>query len=325
MKHSAPFERGAAVISIDTEQIWGHLDLMKESQFETRYPRAPEIHDRLLQLLAAEGIGATWTVVGALSLSGSDGALDDRFRGLPQHWTSRIPAGSEHTRPLWYARGFVRRLQRARTAQEIGMHGGISHLIWGDRRTTASMAARELRAGMQALLEIGVRPASFVFPRDLEAHLPVLRECGIRCYRGRSPILSERFGYGKTGAIVRAAEELSRLTPMVVWPEETLPGLWNLRPSMFIYSLAARRCRVVPSRLRIERTRSGLEAAVAKKGIFHLALHPENLAESKFAFAVFESMIHQICRFRDQRGVETMTMMQAIDRVSADRQRMVSA
>jgi hypothetical protein len=296
------------------------MDLMNERQFEKRYPCVREIHDRLLELLSAEGIGATWTVVGAMSLAESRGALDERMQGLPEHWTARIPAGDERTHPLWYARSFVRQLQRARTPQEIGMHGGISHLIWGDRGTSSTAAERELRAGMQALLEIGIRPRSFVFPRDLEALLAVLGECGIRCYRGRSPILSERFGYSKIGGIVRAAEELARLTPMVVWPEESKPGLWNLRPSMFIYSLGAERCRIVPARLRVDRTRIGLKAAIRRQGIFHLALHPENLAESLFAFSVFESMIHEICRFRDRHGLETLTMIQGVDRVAPCRQ-----
>ena len=58
--------RGAAVISIDTEQIWGYFDLIGEQQFEARYPDARATHHRLLELLSREGIGATWAVVGAL-------------------------------------------------------------------------------------------------------------------------------------------------------------------------------------------------------------------------------------------------------------------
>ena len=52
MNQENRFERGAAVISIDTEQIWGHLDLYNEQQFEARFPYAREIHDRLLALFS---------------------------------------------------------------------------------------------------------------------------------------------------------------------------------------------------------------------------------------------------------------------------------
>jgi hypothetical protein len=317
---SEPFERGAAVISIDTEQIWGHFDRMNETQFEERYPRARALHDSLLELLVRQGIPATWTVVGMLAMQGSKGPADERFEGLPGYWRERIPSGNEHSRPLWYARSFVRRLKRARVGQEIGMHGGISHLVWGDGRTTAAQATRELRSGMAALEELGVHPSAFVFPRDLEAHHAVLRDAGIRSFRGRAPIVSERFGYGKFGSAIRTAEELLKQVPPVVWPEETIPGLWNLRASMFLYCLGAKRSRWVAPRLRVERTILGLEAAAKERGVFHLGLHPENLAESEFAIRVFEDMIAQFARARD-RGMEILTLSEAVDRVAVSKER----
>jgi len=251
-----------------------------------------------------------------LSLPGSKGQYDARLAGLPGYWTRKIPDGNEHTKPLWYNRSFIERLRRARVPQDIGLHGGISHLVWGDSRTTPLIAARELRAGIQALNELGIRPVSFVFPRDLEAHLPVLRDGGIYAYRGRTPIISERFGYGKFSSLVRTGEELLKAVPRVLWPVETLPGLWNLPASMFIYNLGKTRSRFVAPRLRVERTQIGLTAAAAQRGVFHLGLHPENLAGSNFALSVFQQMIHQICRHRDRNGLEVLTLTGAVDRVA---------
>ena len=34
------FETGAVILSLDTEQIWGYLDQMNETQFRNRYPDA---------------------------------------------------------------------------------------------------------------------------------------------------------------------------------------------------------------------------------------------------------------------------------------------
>jgi hypothetical protein len=316
MNQENMFERGAAVISIDTEQIWGHLDLYNEQEFEARFHNTREIHDRLLALLSREGIAATWTVVGMMALPGSDGPVDARLAGLPLWWTHRVRAGNEATRPLFYARSFVERLRSNRIRQDVGMHGGISHLIWGDPRVDAAIAARELRGGMEVLQAMGIRPTSFVYPRDLDRHHAVLRSGGIRCFRGRAPIASEQFGYSKFGALVRATEEVRKLVPPPVWPVEFLPGLWNLPASMSIYCLGAARCRFVPARLRVERTKVGLQAASAQRGVFHLAMHPENLAESDFAFSVFEAMVHEICRWRDTHGVEVHTMASAVGRVA---------
>lgn len=319
MNNTSKFQRGVAVISIDTEQIWGHFDLMDEIDFQARYPDTRAVHDRLLALLCDAGVSATWTVVGLLASEGSRGKVDSRVTGLPSFWTQHIPPGTEATRPLWYARSFIRRLQRARIQQDIGIHGGLTHLIWAGTRVTKSMLARELRAGIAVLQEQGIYPESFVFPRDLEAHHAVLRDLGIRCYRGRAPICSERLRFNLAGSMVRAGEELLKLTPPVVFPREFLPGLWNLPASMFLYSLNQTRCRLIPARLRVERTKRGLEAAARCNGVFHLGLHPENLAESRFAFSTFESIIEEICRYRDAGDIEVLTMAGAIDRIASER------
>lgn len=316
MSHANFFERGAAIISIDTELIWGHLDLYSAEEFAERYANDRAIHDKLLDLLVREGIPATWTVVGMMALNGSDGPGDARLAGVPLWWTQRVKAGNEATQPLFYARTFVERLKRARVAQDIGMHGGISHLVWGDPRVDATIAARELRSGMEVLRAMGIRPASFVYPRDLDVHHALLRDAGIRCFRGRAPILSERFGYSKFGAVIRTVEELRKQVPPPVWPVEFLPGLWNLPCSMPIYNLSRERCRMVPARLRVERTTLGLRAAAEQRGIFHLNIHPENLAQSDFAFSVFEQMVHEMCRWRDQHGLEIHTMASAVNLVA---------
>src|SRR5438105_3241521 len=107
------FERGMAILSFDTEQVWGNSDNFTEAQFLERYPGAFEAHDRLLDRLCEADIAATWFLVGGLALPGSDGARDTRMAGLPAVWTSRVPAGSERTAPGWYRRSFVKRLKEA--------------------------------------------------------------------------------------------------------------------------------------------------------------------------------------------------------------------
>ncbi len=281
---------GLVTISLDTERMWGYFDLMGEPQCHKRFPGAEPMHDRLLQLLVQGGVSATWAVVGGLALDSSAGAPDERLRGLDGSWTRRIPAGDQRTAPLWYARDFIRRLRDARPVQEIGLHGGLTHLPWGAGATTAEHARWELRQGLASLAELGIEPRSFVYPRDLVAQPELLAESGFGCYRGRAPIWSERFGYSLTGSAIRAAEELAVLTPPPVWPVRVLPGLWNLPASMPLYSMAAKRNRAIPLRLRLERVRRGLEAAARRRGVFHLALHPENLAEGPDAFSVFESV-----------------------------------
>src|SRR5215471_10520905 len=96
------FPRGAVVISIDTELIWGYLDLFSEDQFRDTYPDAVGAHDKLLTYLRMAGVSATWFVVGAMALRECAGSRDPRLAGLPLYWTHRIPEGRESSGSSWF-------------------------------------------------------------------------------------------------------------------------------------------------------------------------------------------------------------------------------
>lgn len=315
------FECGAVILSLDTEQIWGYLDLMNETQFQKRYPDALGAHEKVLACLSNAGVSATWFMVGGMALRGSDGARDPRMARLPIQWTGRIPGGVEATTPLWYRQSFVERLRKANPVQEIGLHGGLTHLIWTDAHSTREVVRWELAEGVKALEQSLVRPLSFSYGREQEAHHDLLPAHGIRCYRGRNAARSFRLGPTLPGAFARLFDEMRRRAPMPVWPEETLPGLWNIPSSLFLYPIGASRTRVVGLRSRIERFSRGLAAATRLRGIFHFCLHPENLAESPSGFSLFEDILERLIQSRDRGDVEILTMSEVAARMERSRER----
>ena len=317
-------ERGAVILSLDTEQIWGYLDLMNEPQFRNRYPDALGAHERLLACLCEAGVSATWFVVGGMALGGSEGARDRRMAGLPTDWTVGIPGGTESTTPLWYRSSFVKRLREACPFQEIGLHGGLTHFIWTDPRATRDVVQWELAEGVKALEQALVRPLSFSFGREQEAYHDLLPAQGIRSYRGRTPVLAYQLGPTLPGALLRILDELRRATPPLVWPQETLPGLWNIPSSLFLYPIGLSRTRFVDLRSRVERFSRGLEAAARFRGIFHFCLHPENLAESPRGFSMFEEMLERLVRARDGGDVEILTMGVLAARMEQVREKPIS-
>src|SRR5258706_11879159 len=176
------FERGIVVISIDTEQIWGYSDLFSEAQFNQRFPDALPAHDILLNSLRAAGVSATWFVVGGLALHDSAGIRDPRMAALPPEFSARIPAAGERIAPLWYRPQFVRRLREASPAQEVGLHGGLTHFIWTDARASREIARQELAEGIKALGEASIWPRSFSFARNEERYHDLLPTSGSHCY-----------------------------------------------------------------------------------------------------------------------------------------------
>jgi hypothetical protein len=314
------FESGVVVLSLDTEQIWGYSDQLDETQFRRRYPNALEAQQKVLDCLSRAGVSATWFLVGGMALRGSDGVRDRRMAGLPVKWTGRIPAGTEATAPLWYRPSFVERLRLARPFQEIGLHGGLTHLIWTDARATREMVRWELAEGVKALQQAQARPLSFSFGREREAYHDLLPPHGLHCYRGRTVTWDFQLGPTFRGAMARLLEEARRATPPPVWPVETLPGLWNIPSSAFLYPIGGSRTRVVGLRSRIERFSRGLEAAARLRGIFHFCLHPENLTESPQGFSLFDDILERLIRSRDRGDVEILTMSEIAARMERGRE-----
>lgn len=302
------FDRGIVILSFDVEQIWGYLDLLTEAEFQRRHPDFLGAHTKLLGALAAANISATWFVVGGLALGGSQGERDPRMAGLPYKWTSRVPAGTETTAPLWYRHSFIQTLRKMRPPQEIGLHGGLTHLIWTDPLATRETVAWELAQGVKALNEASVTPLSFSFGREREAFFDLLPKQGFLCYRGRTMAPSYRLGPNVFGKAARLFDELRRATPRLVRPQETMPGLWNIPSSLFLYPIHRSRIRLTGIRSRIARFNYGIEAAARHRGIFHFCLHPENLAQSPVGFVIFEQMLERLIGARQRGDIEILTM-----------------
>jgi hypothetical protein len=203
----------------------------------------------------------------------------------------------------------------ARPLQEIGLHGGLSHLVWTHREVTHQVAKHEIAEGVRALQDIGVRPRTFSFARTHEAYHPLLLQHGIRGYRGRVPSLAWQLGGSWSGAALRAFEECRSAAPPLARPHRKLPGLWCVPASMFLYPLRPSRGALVPAGTRLKRFKKGLQASVQGRGIFQFSFHPENLAESADALRIFDDMIDCLLRNCRQEGLEVLTLNDVINRM----------
>jgi hypothetical protein len=74
---------------------------------------------------------------------------------------------------------------------------------------------------------------------------------------------------------------------------------------------------VVALRSRVQRFSRGLEAASRYRGIFHFCLHPENLAESRHGFSMFDDMLDLLARSRDRGDVEILTVGEVAARMES--------
>jgi peptidoglycan/xylan/chitin deacetylase (PgdA/CDA1 family) len=327
---SGTFDRGVFTLSLDFELLWGTLDLFGPEGFrEACEIERAEIVDRLLDLFVEFDISATWCVVGHLFLDHCEATAGVKHPEIvppahawcPRGWFADDPCSDESRAPLFYGRTLVDKIRRCEVAQEIGSHS-FSHVVFDDPGCSRETAASEIAACVRLAREVGLELRSFVFPRNRVGHLDVLREQGFVCYRGaepawygrrRWPVAARRLGH--------LADVLLAASPPVVSPQRTASGLWNVPASMIYFPMHGAR-RLIPISLRVRRARRGLEAAARARGVFHLWLHPTNLAHGTEAmFAGLRQILAEVRSLRRRGVLEVLPMIGVAEKAAehADR------
>ena len=317
--------RGAFVLSLDFELIWGTLDVRGPDGFRAACERErTEVFEPLLALLEEFGIAATWCTLGHLMLASCAPANGRKHPEIvrPTHawqrgddWFDDDPCSDEGHEPIFYGRSLVERLLAARVPQEIGCHS-FSHVIFGDPGCSREVASSEVGACVQAAAALGVTLRSFAFPRNRIGHLDVLREHGFTCFRGREPTWHQ--GGGAGGRVRRAghlADVLAARRPPVVLPRPR-EGLIDVPGSMMFFPAHGARRRIPVSR-RVIRARRGIEAAARERRIMHLWFHPTNLAdETEAMMAGLREVLADVADRRERGELDVLPMAEVAARAA---------
>jgi peptidoglycan/xylan/chitin deacetylase (PgdA/CDA1 family) len=319
--------RGAFVLSLDFELIWGTLDRRGPGPFREACERErSEVFGALLALLEEFEIPATWCVLGHLMLDSCSPVNGRKHPEIirPTHawqrgdWFAHDPCSDEERDPIFYGRSLVERLLEARVAQEIGCHG-FSHVIFGDPGCSRATAASEIRACVQAAGELGITTRSFAFPRNRVGHLDVLREHGFTCFRGLEP--AWHMGGGHAGRLKRVghlADVVVARRPPVVLPERT-QGLINIPGSMLFFPMHGAR-RHIPISRRVRRALKGIERAARERRVMHHRFHPTNLADETDAMlGGLRSVFADVARRREGGELDVLPMAELAARYEGPR------
>jgi hypothetical protein len=196
--------------------------------------------------------------------------------------------------------------------QEIGTHS-FSHVIFDG--CTRETAASELAACERAAREMGIELRSFVFPRNRVAHLDTLGAHGFVCYRAPEPAWYESLRLpAPLKRLAHLADLLRAAEPPVVLPESTAEGVWKIPASMLYFPMHGLR-RHIPLALRVRRAAKGIHAAVRQRAIFHLWLHPTNLAdETEAMFLGLREILAEVASRRAAGEIDVVPMAGVAER-----------
>lgn len=316
---------GTFALTFDTELIWGTFDRLPPTAFDRTYPGVRHVIAKVLRLLDAYEIPATWAVVGHLFLEGctrcDDGIAHAELPTRPavswwaDDWYARDPCTDVTRDPLWYGPDVLDAIQGARTRHEIGCHS-FGHAPYGNPAMTRAAVDADLDACVRVAAARGIVLRSFVFPRNCEGHHEALAAHGFTAYRGAEPTRRERMG-GPLGRIARLAGHAVAVSPPVPRPAMRLPGLWNVPASMLLLSNVGPR-RLVPTAQRLAMVRSGLRRAAHTGGAFHLWTHPFNLAsDPECLLGLLDRCLREVNTARGRGEIDVATMSAIADRAAA--------
>lgn len=306
-------ERGAFLLSIDTELAWGSVHSGGPNGRGAQYEGCRPVIDRLLQLLEEYRVRATWAIVGHLFLEGchaTDGCkhpeiVRPAYRWFPGDWFDGDPCSRLEDAPIWYGQDIIAKIAGCSVPQEIGCHT-FSHVIVGDEGCSRECLRSELKACGQEAAKVGVELQSFVFPRNSVGHLDVLAEAGFVTYRGVAPSWYGRLP-GKARKIGHLMDNLLPFSPPTVLPGN-VDGLWNL-PASYYYPQAASWWKLVPVAFRVGKAKRGLRQAAERRRIFHMWFHPFNLVTDPDGLLQgLRDILTEVSRYRDAGLLDNPTM-----------------
>ncbi len=310
------FEKGIFVLSLDFELIWGTADLGIEHFRKACVIERQVVIDRLLRLFEEFEISATWAILGHLFLDKCESKKGQKhpeivrpnFSWTKEDWFAHDPCGKEDENSIHLGKSLVEKIRNCKVPQEIGSHS-FSHIVFGDEGCSRETAEAEIVESIKVAEEQGIKLKSFVFPRNEIGYLDVLKKYGFSSYRGVEPNwyedrkVSEKVRRGfRLFDVIRAA------APPTVLPEKDETGMWNIAGSAMYFPMHGFR-RHIPVSTRVKRTIKGINAAVAKKEIFHFWFHPTNMVdEMEKMFDGLRQILEYVEKMRNERKLEILTM-----------------
>jgi peptidoglycan/xylan/chitin deacetylase (PgdA/CDA1 family) len=310
-------ERGAFIVSIDTELAWGCFDREDREARWALEERSREAVTKLLTLFERYGIPGTWALVGHLFLERCSGHPEmprPKYDWFPHDWYRFDPASDLRHAPLWYAPDMIRQIQAASPRQELASHS-FAHPLFGDPGCGADAAEADIAACVEAARPWGVDLRSFVFPRNRIGHRDALARHGFSCYRGPDPAWFRSL----KRPVKRAAhylDDLLALPPPTVLPRRD-GQLWNIPGSVMLQGMDGPRG-WIPSGCRTRRCIAGLERAAHRREIFHLWFHPINFSVAMDRMLdALEPALHHAADLRDAGKLETLTMGALAERLGS--------
>ena len=287
------------ILSFDCEGKWGSADgLTAQHRRDLTDEGLRRAYGAILALLDEHRVEATFAFAGLFSQSAGD---FERLRPAVEQLASRAP---EYLGPAlrdidatggdgWHGAHLIDEVTKASTRHEIALHG-VTHVPW----TQMDDQFADAELGLFDRLDGPVRESrTFVYPRNLVAHVDRLVEHGIVGFREAPPARSRlRSLLSEFDVLARPQEDRAR------------GGIVRI-PSGYFLNWRSGARRLVPPSVTVVRARRLLDRAARANAVVHYWLHPENIATAPATLDLLGALVREVAKRRDAGQCTVLTQV----------------
>ncbi len=305
-------ERGRLIISLDTELAWGWISSPMVKKFFPLLANTREVIDRLLELFDKYEVPVTWAIVGRLLEKEADPSpyfQQELFSYYGNIYTNATYENKELNNPdasfIRY-KGLIEQIKEAKVNHELATHTYnhiFMHQVKDKELVKADLSAAKALARLH-----NYELESIVFPQNQVGHLDVMKEQGIKIYRG-----VDKFWYRHypkfLQKVIRQFDTLLPISPTVVEANLEENGMVKIPGSMLFRASHLGWKKWIPVKTYERKALKGLEEATRQKKILHLWFHPFNFGYKMQAHLhSFEQVLKKATVLRDQGKLEILTL-----------------
>jgi hypothetical protein len=309
-------EKGAMVISLDFELLWGVFDKVNWREKKGYFLNTRKLIPEILKLFEKYEISSTWATVGML------------FNENWEEWNQNIPSippeydnknlsayiygstiQSKETEELCFAPDLIKHIKETK-GQEIGTHS-YSHYYCLEPGSTPESFRSDLEKSCELAKRYGIILKSLVFPRNQynSNYLELCRNVGLSTVRTNPDVwywkntqqdsLQQkifRTGDAYFGFNNKSYSNISEISP----------GITGQKASRLLRSNGGNR---FLDKARIKRIESEISSAAKNKEIYHLWWHPHNFGVNpKKSLQELELILKHFQSCHSKYGMESLSM-----------------
>jgi peptidoglycan/xylan/chitin deacetylase (PgdA/CDA1 family) len=281
---------GTFLLTFDCEGKWGVVDRPAYRYASHTTPNLEATYRRIVGMLQAFGIGATFAFTGAFTMSAAEFArlrpqIDGCAAGSTPWLRGAAMVIDRDGGDGWFSPACFGAAKDA-GVHEIASHG-FSHMPWGAAWATRDVLDAELALSRQ-VAGFGDSVESFVYPRNQIAQTDLLPLHGFNIYRAARPSLGRPVNLMRELNLFEASERLGPLDRLPV----AIPAGYFLN-----WRLGLRRC--IPVAWTVSRWEHMLRHAALTGGVVHAWTHPENFIDGYAMFRLLGKILRLVADERE--------------------------